>query len=118
MYVSFRLLPDFEASRRFLSVHFPRFLSPLCLSSAASGDTYVYQHTFPGSNEISDSSHMEESRKFVIKIYFLTLSVNYQIKEIPSPSRGGRDRSERVVVLNQGTELWCIGAGCQWSGVV
>lgn len=32
-----------------------------------------------------DKTH-KESRKFVIKIYFSTLSVNYQIKEIPSSS--------------------------------
>lgn len=109
--------PRFRGEPKIPFRSFPKVLvAPVSLLSRIRG--YVYQHTFPGSNEISDSSHMEESRKFVIKIYFLALSVNYQIKEMPSFTRGEQDRSERVVVLNQGTELWCIGAGYQWRGVV
>lgn len=72
----------------------------------------MYQHTLPGSNEISDSSHMEESRKFVIKIYFLTLSVNYQIKEMPSPTR--REGQRREGAGGVGSVYW---VGVHWSCV-
>lgn len=88
--------------------------------------------TFPGNLSTQTLSlflaHGKKSRKFVIKIYFLTLSVNYQIKEIPSHPRPLWMRRQRDETRETGGGTrWCIMGtycGCvpvpvlEWAGSI